>query len=293
MVSFDVQSLFTNIPLVDTINIAADKYISQESYRFFSLKSFSDHLTLAVKDIIFLFNSVTYSQIEGIGMGNPLGPSFANIFLCYHKSNWLENCPELFKPKFYRRYIDDLFLLFENPNQVTPFFNYLNSQHSNIKFTMEKEADNKLTFLGVSIVRNNKFSTCVYRKPTFTGLGLKYSSLIPCSFKHNLIGCLVDRCYKICSSYSYFHLELQRLRKYFSGNNFPQFLFDKSVSNYLDKIYDKNHYLTCEKLNSCRTGNRFTCPSNSNIRQHALDFDHPFKLENFKLVYKSNKYEIK
>ena len=82
-------------------------------------------------------------------------------------------CFELFKPNFYRRYVDDLFLLFENPNQVTPFFNYLNSQHSNIKFTIEKEADNKLTFLDVSIVRsNNKFSTCVYRKPTFTGLGL-------------------------------------------------------------------------------------------------------------------------
>ena len=41
MVSFDVQSLFTNIPLVETINIAADKYFSQESYRFFSLKSFN------------------------------------------------------------------------------------------------------------------------------------------------------------------------------------------------------------------------------------------------------------
>ena len=37
---------------------------------------------------------------------------------------------------------------------------------------------------------------------------------------------------------------------------------------------------------SCRTGNRL-------IRQHALDSDHPTKLENFKLVNKSNKYEIK
>ena len=63
MVSFDVQTLFTNIPLVETINVAADKYFCQESYQFFSLKSFSDLLTLAVKDIILLFNSVSYSQI--------------------------------------------------------------------------------------------------------------------------------------------------------------------------------------------------------------------------------------
>ena len=96
MVSFDVQSLFTNIALA-VYNIAADKYFRQESYRFFSLKSFSYLLTLAVKNIIFLFNSLTYSQIEGIGMGNPLGPSLANIFLCYHENNWLENCHEQFK----------------------------------------------------------------------------------------------------------------------------------------------------------------------------------------------------
>ena len=138
MVSFDVQSLFTNIHLVETINIASDKYFSQESYKFFSLNSFSDFLTtLVVKDIIFLFNYFTYSQIEGIGIGNPQGPSFANIFLCYHENNWLQNCPELFKPKFYRRHVDNLFLLLENPNQVTHFFNYLNSQHSNVTFTME------------------------------------------------------------------------------------------------------------------------------------------------------------
>ena len=73
--------------MLKLFNIAADKYFSQESYRFFSLKSFSDLLIIAVKDINFFFNSVTYSQIEGIGMGNPLGPSFDNIFLHYHENN--------------------------------------------------------------------------------------------------------------------------------------------------------------------------------------------------------------
>ena len=30
-------------------------------------------------------------------MGSPLGPTFANIFLSYHKQNWLKNCPCEFK----------------------------------------------------------------------------------------------------------------------------------------------------------------------------------------------------
>ena len=36
-------------------------------------------------------------------MGSPLGPSLANAFLSYHEKNWLNNCPQGFKPVFYRR----------------------------------------------------------------------------------------------------------------------------------------------------------------------------------------------
>ena len=44
-------------------------------------KFFSELLTSAVKDIIFLFNGKTYLQIDGVGMGNPLGPTSANLIL--------------------------------------------------------------------------------------------------------------------------------------------------------------------------------------------------------------------
>ena len=47
-------------------------------------------------------------QIDGVAMGNPLGPTLANLFLCHHETNWLSNyCPLEFKPVLYRRYIDD------------------------------------------------------------------------------------------------------------------------------------------------------------------------------------------
>ena len=28
----------------------------------------------------------------------PLGPMFANVFLCYHEKIWLQNCPSEFTP---------------------------------------------------------------------------------------------------------------------------------------------------------------------------------------------------
>ena len=110
-------------------------------------------------------------------MGLPQSPAFANMFLSHHEYSWINNCPNNFKPLFYRRYMDDTFVLFRDKSHAPLFLNYLNRQHSSINFTMETEEDCSLSFLDVDIKRNKKkFSTSVYRKPTFSGLGISYFS---------------------------------------------------------------------------------------------------------------------
>ena len=111
-------------------------------------------------------------------MGSPLGPLFANIFLSFHERTWLADCPHTFKPMFYRRYVDDCFLIFQSIEQVIPFLDYLNSKHPNIQFTHELENNGSLSFLDINITRTNgRFSTSVFHKPTSTGLSTKYSRL--------------------------------------------------------------------------------------------------------------------
>lgn len=60
----------------------------------------------------------------------------------HHERIWLEKYkgPEVI---LYRRYEDDTFCLFNIENDALLFFYYINSQHSNIKFTTEKEANHK------------------------------------------------------------------------------------------------------------------------------------------------------
>ena len=91
---------------------------------------------------------------------SPLGPALASIFMCSFKSKWLRNCPNDFKPVFYRRYVDDIFVLFSSPDHADKFREYLSSKHPNIKFSIEKEEDGRLPFLGINIFReNDKFAT--------------------------------------------------------------------------------------------------------------------------------------
>ena len=86
-------------------------------------------------------------------MGSPLGHTFANIFLCYHEPTWLSNCPADIKPSFYRRYVDDIFLLFKTADQVEKFKAYMNTRHKNMKFTSETEVDDILPFLDIKVIR--------------------------------------------------------------------------------------------------------------------------------------------
>ena len=74
---------------------------------------------------------------------------------------------------------------------------------------------------------NNQLSTDVYRKDTYTGLGLNYFSFIPELFKINSIKTLLHRAYNVCSDWQTVHLEIERLKEYFYTNSYPKYLIDK------------------------------------------------------------------
>ena len=78
-VSYDVSSLFTNVPLDETIKILADRafsnnWFNSEDNLNILKQDLIDLLGVATKSQLFQFNGSLYEQIEGVAMGYPLGP---------------------------------------------------------------------------------------------------------------------------------------------------------------------------------------------------------------------------
>ena len=248
MASFDIVSLFTNIPLQEAIDITLDKLFKDSTkVHNFSRRQLNKLLKLVLKENHFLFNGKIYNQIDGVAMGSSLGPILANIFMSHFEKNALSQFTGTL-PCTYRRYVDDTFLTFHNQAEMDLFFEFMNNLHKNIKFTKEIESNNSLAFLDILITRqpDGTLSTTVYRKPTFTGLYLRWDSFVPKQYKKGLVKCLINRAWHICSCLDSFYQEASYIKSILTSNGYPQnftqnlinrFIKSKFADKQKDKVY--------------------------------------------------------
>ena len=161
-------------------------------------------------------------------MGSPLGPILANIFVGYFESMLFF---EYQKPTNYIRYVDDIFVSYNDDYDIEELFSKISNLHPNLKFTIEKEKDNCLPFLDVHLLRtSSELLTTVYRKPTFAGQYIPFQSFCPLSKKLSLISCLVLRAHKICSK-KFFKEELDKIKNVFEALGYPSHIIKKTVNN--------------------------------------------------------------
>ena len=88
MCSFDVSSLFTNVPLDETVQICLGKLYALPDPPTLPRSVLKVLLEFATKRSHFVFNVQYYDQIDGVAMGSPLGPVLANIFMCHFEEKW-------------------------------------------------------------------------------------------------------------------------------------------------------------------------------------------------------------
>ena len=77
-----MDSVFTNVALDETTDICINElFKSSQTVSSLNKQQVLEMLSLTTKENVILFDQKYYSQIYGVVMGSPLGPTLANIFL--------------------------------------------------------------------------------------------------------------------------------------------------------------------------------------------------------------------
>ena len=241
LVSYDVTSLFTNIPLQETIDLPINLIFNYNPSLNITKKELKKLFLFPISQTHFIFISNFYNQIDGIAMGSPLAPVLANIFMGFYESTWI-NEHNLNKPKFYLRYADDILAAFDKEQDSLNFLNFLNKRHRNIKFMIEKQINHSIAFLHVFIsgINNQNLTQQTYQKSTYTGLLLNFKSFTSFSCKISLIKGLIYRSFEICNNWNSFHNDIENIKSNFIKNPYLSFLIDKVIKKYLNYKFSSN-----------------------------------------------------
>ena len=140
-------------------------YINRETTTDIPKQEMKELLILCTKNVHFTFSNETYIQVDGVAMGSPFSPVFANIFMVEPETSVIPTLSN--KVKLWKRFVDDTYCL-ARLEYIDNILLALNSFHKNsFKFTFETEKDSTIPFLDILIIRKpGKIETTVCRKKT-------------------------------------------------------------------------------------------------------------------------------
>ena len=174
LMSFDVKSLFTSIPLQLALQCTETAILQSTDPLPLPTEDIMDLLNLCLMSTYFQYNGKHYKQLHGTALGSPVSVVVAEIVMQNIEESALSTCRQTIP--LWLRHVDDT-------------------------FTREDEENGKLPFLDCMVSRDdNSLRTTVYRKPTHTDRLLDESSYNPTSHKATTIRTLTRRVELVCNT---------------------------------------------------------------------------------------------
>ena len=121
MLSYDVESLFTSVPIQAALNIPKKKLEEDRDLDLrtsMTVQHISWLLEFCLRSNYFLFQGNFYQQLEGTAMGSSISPIIANLFLEDLEARALSTTPQ--PPSLWKRYVDDTLTIIKRSQRYLP-----------------------------------------------------------------------------------------------------------------------------------------------------------------------------
>ena len=231
LISFDVVSLYTNVPVDEAITRCAELlYGGRYQKPPVSKETFIKLTELCSLNVLMLTPRGYYRQKDGLAMGSPPAPYLAN--------GWLSQFDDRIRgdAKVFGRYMDDV-LRNIKVAQIESKSKEINDFHPNLKFTYEREDKGSIPFLDMRILHSgDKLTSTWYTKNTDTGLTMNYHALAPSRFKKSNVTGMVHRIHRACSTPEHFKESLEKAKLLLRKNQYPPSFYEPIIKKTIEKI---------------------------------------------------------
>ena len=202
MVSFDVTSLYTNIPIEQALLIITDLLEHDDKLTdrtLLSPRQILNLLDILLRTTYFKFNGDFYEQTDGATMGGPTSVIVSEIYMQSLETTAITKADH--PPKVWERHVNDVFSIVHKI-YLQELLEHINNLHPQIQFTKEEENSSTLPLIDTLVQWNHDktVSVKIYRKPMHTNQYLKYTSHNPTSAKQSVITALFDRADNVVSN---------------------------------------------------------------------------------------------
>ena len=255
LVSMDVTSLYTNKPQEEGIQTVCRAYDAfYENKPPIPTPLLKEALRLVLEENSFQFNGKNYLQTHGTAMGTKMAVTFANIFMGRVETEIISQ--STIKPLVWKRYIDDIFSLWNtNRGEMTQFIEQANKHHPTIKFTAEV-SDTEITFLDTIIYKGVRFETKsvldvrTHFKPTETFQYTHFSSCHPPGVKRGFVKGEALQLLRTNSSETLFEEKIKTFKMHLAERGYPKEFIKKNLSQV--KFQDRSQALQQKKKENKR-----------------------------------------
>jgi uncharacterized protein (DUF433 family) len=129
----------------------------------------------------------------------------------------------------YFRYVDDILLIYnENRTNIEELLKSFNDLTPSLNFTLEREVDNKLNFLDISIIKTaDRISFDIYRKPTTSDIIISNDSCHPQEQKMAAIRYFLNTINTYDIDATRKHIELDTIKQIIYNNRYDTSTLEK------------------------------------------------------------------
>jgi hypothetical protein len=140
LVSYDVVSLFTNVPVEEALQVIRNKLHNVDKLAersVLQIEAIIELLQVCLRTTYFQLEDKFFQHKDDMAMGSSLSPIVSSIFMEHFQKLALDSAQH--KPSLWLRYFDDTFVVLPHgPSQFQDFLSQLNNLRPSIQFTMER-----------------------------------------------------------------------------------------------------------------------------------------------------------